>query len=251
MPASPTTVEIFEDLSQLTRRAAEIFVQTSNQALATRERFTVVLSGGRTPEDLYRLLADAAQYRDQIPWRSSHFFWGDERCVPPSHPDSNFRMAFSSMLSKVDLPPENVHRIRSELPSSEAAQDYEDELRRFFSIGAGQSPNFDLVLLGLGADGHTASLFPGSEAVREKNRLVVAPWIAKLSSFRITLTPPAFNGAERVTFLVSGADKAAALQAVLEGEPDPERLPAQAIQPSQGSLVWLADRPAASRLQRH
>ena len=249
MPAPAAAVEIFEDLVQLTRRAAEIFVEASNRAVAQRERFTVVLSGGRTPQDLYRLLADASEYRDRIPWRSSHFFWGDERCVPPTHPESNFKMAFSAMLSKLDLPAENIHRIRAELPSPEAAQGYEDELRRFFSIGEGQAPDFDLVLLGMGPDGHTASLFPGSEAVREKKRLVVAPWVAKLSSFRITLTPPALNGGRQVTFLVAGADKAVALEAVLEGEPDPERFPAQAIQPSRGSLIWLADRPAASRLR--
>lgn len=250
MSVSTAKVEVFEDLARLTRRAAEIFVDASNRAVAQRGRFAVVVSGGRTPEGLYRLLADAAEYRDRIPWRASHFFWGDERCVPPAHPDSNFKMAFSAMLSKLDLPAENIHRIRAELPSAQAAQDYEDELRRFFSLGEGQWPEFDLVLLGMGPDGHTASLFPGSEAVREKKRLVLAPWVPKLSSFRITLTPPVFNAAKAVTFLVAGEDKAVALEAVLEGEPDPEQFPAQAIQPKAGSLIWLVDRPAASRLRR-
>lgn len=250
MPGPGRTIEIFEDLGQLTRRAAEVFVGASEQALANRGRFTVVLSGGSTPRSLYALLAEEARYRDRVSWRATHFFWGDERSVPPDHPDSNFRMASSAMLSKLDLRPENIHRIRGELPASEAAQDYEDRLRRFFALGEGQVPNFDLVLLGMGADGHTASLFPGSDAVRERKRLVLAPWIPKLASFRITLTPPALNGAELVAFLVAGADKAVALQAALEGDADPDRLPARAIQPTRGSLTWLVDRAAASLLRR-
>jgi 6-phosphogluconolactonase len=248
MTPTSRTIETFEDLGQLARRAADEFVRRCSDAVAKRGRFTVALSGGSTPRGLYALLAERAEYRDRILWRSSHFFWGDERCVPPDHADSNFGMATSAMFSKVDVPPGNVHRIRGELPGAEAAKDYEEQLRAVFSLAAGEVPRFDLILLGMGADGHTASLFPGTAAVREKTKLVVANWVPKLSAFRITLTPPVLNGAELVTFLVAGPDKAAALEAVLEGPSDPDRFPAQAIQPSHGVLVWLVERAAASRL---
>ena len=250
MHAGARTVEVFEKIDLLTRRAAELFVECANGAVAKRGRFAVALSGGRTPQGLYTLLAQGADYRDRIPWRATHFFFGDERCVPPDHPDSNFRMAKEAMLSKLEIPAENIHRVRGELPAARAAEDYEEELRRFFALAEGQAPNFDLVLLGMGAEGHTASLFPGTDAVQERRRLVCAMWVPKLSAFRVTLTPPVLNAAELVVFLVAGADKAVALEAVLEGQPDPDRYPAQAIQPTQGSLIWLVDRAAASRLRR-
>ncbi len=242
-------IEIFEDAGGLTRRAAELFAGCARSAVGERGRFTVVLSGGGTPGALYALLGQTTEYRDGIPWRSTDFFWGDERCVPPDHPESNFRLASSTLLSALDIRDENIHRIRGELPGAEAAEIYERELRTFFALAEGQVPRFDLVLLGLGEEGHTASLFPGSEGVREGKRLVVAPWVAKLGSFRITLTPPAFNGARQVLFLVAGAPKAAALAAVLEGDADPDQLPARAIQPTDGALIWLVDRAAASRLR--
>jgi 6-phosphogluconolactonase len=250
MGVAARTIEVFEDIDLLTRRAAELFADCSNEAVAKRGRFAVALSGGRTPRGLYSLLAEGADYRDRIPWRAIHFFFGDERCVPPDHPDSNFRMAKEAMLSKLDIPEENIHRIRAELPAARAAEEYEEELRRFFSLAEGQAPNFDLVLLGMGADGHTASLFPGTDALQERRRLVLAVWAAKLGAFRITLTPPALNAPELVLFLVAGADKAVALEAVLEGRPEPDRYPAQAIQPPHGSLIWLIERAAASRLRR-
>ncbi|HJX29624.1 MAG TPA: 6-phosphogluconolactonase, partial [Thermoanaerobaculia bacterium] len=197
---------------------------------------------------LYRLLADPAQpFRDRIDWSATHFFWGDERHVLPDHPDSNYRMAREALLDVVPIPVGNIHRMRGEEADAEhAATAHEAELRAFFP---GQ-PRFDLVLLGLGADAHTASLFPGSAAVRERERWVVAPWVEKLASWRITLTPAVFDRAGAVLFLVQGEEKADALRAVLEGELDPDRYPAQAVRPESGDLLWLVDDAAASRLRR-
>ncbi|MFQ5694229.1 MAG: 6-phosphogluconolactonase, partial [Nitrospinota bacterium] len=175
--------------------------------------------------------------------------WGDERHVPPAHPDSNYRMAHEAMLSKVSVPPGNVHRVRAENPDAgKAAQAYERELRGFFQTGAEERPRFDLVLLGMGPDGHTASLFPGTEALREEGRLVAAPWVGKFGAFRITLTPPVLNNAACVIFLVSGGGKAEALRTVLRGDPQPERCPAQIVRPENGRLLWLVDREAARLL---
>ena len=210
------------------------------------DRFTWALSGGSTPRGLYRLLA-SDPYRERLPWLGVHFFWSDERHVPPDHPESNFRMAREAMLDHVPAPPGNVHRIRAEEPDAErAALLYEEELRSFFALSPGEWPRFDLVLLGLGKDGHTASLFPGSAAVRERERLVVAPWVEALQAFRITLTPPVLSHARRALFMVSGAEKAAALRGVLEGERDPDCYPAQAVE---GNRLWLVDRAAAHLLR--
>jgi 6-phosphogluconolactonase len=176
-----------------------------------------------------------------------HFFWGDERHVPPGHPESNDRMARETLLAPLSIPAANVHRIHGEEPdAARAAALYEEELRAFFS-GA---PRFDLVLLGLGADAHTASLFPGTAAVHERERWVVAPWIEKLGAFRITLTPVVFKHAAALMFLVQGEEKAAALHAVLEGERDPDRWPAQVAQPQDGEVLWLVDRKAVSGLKK-
>lgn len=237
-------LRVLDDVEALARAAADEVVRCAEAAVRERGRFTIALSGGSTPQRLYRLLADHAH----IDWRAAHVFWGDERHVPPDHPDSNYRMAREALLDLVPVPADNIHRIHAELPdAAEAADAYEIELRRAFSLAPGEAPRFDLALMGLGADGHTASLFPGSDALHEHARLVVAPWIDKLSSFRITLTLPVFERAAEVLFLVSGEDKAAALQAVLEGEP--ERYPAQLVHPREGRLLWYADRTAASRLK--
>jgi 6-phosphogluconolactonase len=179
-----------------------------------------------------------------------HVFWGDERHVPPDHPDSNYRMANEVLLSQVPIPPANVHRIKSEHPDArQAADDYEQTLQAFFRLAAGQHPRFDLIFLGLGPEGHTASLFPGTQALHETHRLVVSTWVGKFFTDRITLTPPVLNNAAGVVFLVSGEDKALALKAVLEGHDEPEQLPAQLIRPAHGRLLWLVDRAAASLLQ--
>jgi len=235
------------DIDDLGRRAAEEFTLLANRSVAVGGRFSVALSGGATPKALYvRLSSD--EFREQIPWRRVHFFFGDERCVPPDHPDSNYRMAREAMLDRVPVPAENVHRIRAEEPDAQrTAVEYESELRTFFALAPGAWPRFDLILLGLGKDGHTASLFPGGEAVRERERLVVAPWVEAQKTFRITLTPPVLNNAARVMFLVSGEDKAEALHSVIEGEREPERYPAQIVE---ADRLWMVDRPAARLLAR-
>jgi 6-phosphogluconolactonase len=247
MPSVNPEVKILADLEQVSRRAAEEFVQQANQAVHTKRFFTVALSGGSTPQRLYSLLANGAEpFRAQVPWDKIHFFWADERHVPPVHPDSNYRLASEMMLSKVPVPPEHVHRVQAENSSADtAAQAYEQELREFFHLEEGQQPRFDLVLLGMGPDGHTASLFPGTDVLRETKRLVAAPWVEKLHTYRISLTPPALNSAALIIFLVSGKEKAGALRSVLKGDYQPERFPAQLIHPISGRLLWLVDQAAA------
>jgi 6-phosphogluconolactonase len=245
-------LRVMDDAEALARAAAEEVVRCAEAAVRDRGRFTIALSGGSTPRRLHRLLADReAPFYARIEWSAAHFFWGDERHVPPDHPDSNYRMARETLLDSVPVPAENIHRIHAELPdATEAAEAYEIELRRAFALTPGEVPRFDFALMGIGADGHTASLFPGSDALHERERLVIAPWVDKLSTFRITLTLPVFESAAEVLFLVSGEDKAVALQAVLgEVQGEPERYPAQLVRPREGRLLWLADRTAASRLE--
>jgi len=214
----------------------------------TEPKVTVALAGGATPKLLYTLLA-TEPHRRHLPWPRTHVFWGDERCVPPDHPESNYRMAHEALLRHLPIPPEQIHRMRGEDPDPErAAAEYEERLRTAFHGQAGALPRLDLVLLGMGADGHTASLFPHTEAVREQQRWVVRNHVPKLQADRLTLTAPVINWGATILFLVAGNDKAAALQEVLEGPADPERLPAQLIRPTAGRLVWLVDLAAASRL---
>jgi 6-phosphogluconolactonase len=228
--------------------AAEV-VSCVESAVREKGSCTVVLSGGSTPKSLYALLADDASWRARIPWETVHFFWGDERHVPPHHPVSNYRMAHEAMLSKVPIPAVNIHRIKSEYPDAEqAAREYEQTLREFFRLTAGHYPSFDLVFLGLGPDAHTASLFPGTRALYERQRLVVANWVGKFFADRITMTAPVLNNAVRVIFLVSGGEKALPLKAVLQGRYEPSQLPAQLIQPDRGRLLWLVDQSAAQWL---
>ena len=245
----PGRLVVVGDADALAREAASEFARRAEGCVAERGRVTVTLSGGSTPRRLYAALADpAAPFRDGIPWSRVHFFWGDERHVPPDDTASNYRMAREELLARVPVPTENVHRIEAERPdAADAADAYERELVRFFAPAPGQVPRFDLVLLGMGRDGHTASLFPGSSALEVRDRLVVAAWVPKLNSDRITLTLPVFNNAAEVTFLVSGADKAATLRAALD--PDgPDGLPCRRIRPAHGDLLWLVDRAAASGL---
>ena len=239
-------LKIFDDVSALMRGVADEIAALAASASAERGRFTWALSGGSTPRDLYRLLASDG-YRDRMPWNAIHFFWGDERHVPPDHPDSNFHMTREAMLDAVPVPPGNVHRVPAEEPdASRAAAEYESTLRSFFGLAQGEWPRFDLILLGLGKDGHTASLFPGGDAVNERERLVVAPWVEAQQTFRVTLTPPVLNHARRSMFLVSGEEKAEALRAVLEGPREPERYPAQIVE---GNRLWMVDRSAARLLK--
>ena len=245
-------IEILDDPEAMTRRAAEEFVRLAEDAVRAKGRFTVALSGGSTPRGLYTLLAsEGAPYRSRVPWGRTHFFWGDERHVPADHPESNFRMVHEALLSRAPVPAENIHRIRAENPDAEtAARDYETSLRDFFGLKAGEPPRFDLVLLGMGADGHTASIFPGTGVIAEADRLVAASWVEKFSAHRITLTPPVLNNAACVLFVVGGAEKADALRAVLSGAFNPDRFPAQVVLPAKGSLHWLVDRAAAGRLEK-
>jgi 6-phosphogluconolactonase len=247
------SIEILEDKAALTRAAAAAVTARAATAVAERGRFTVALSGGSTPKDLYHLLADPEEpFRARLPWKEIHFFWGDERHVPPDHADSNYRMARETLLDPMSIPPENIHRILAENPdAAAAAAQYEAELRLFFSTPADAPeawPRFDLVLLGLGPEGHTLSLFPGSPALHERERWVVAPWVEKLQTFRITLTPPVVNHAAAVLFLVAGDEKEDALHAILEEVGDADLYPARIVRPEAGDLLWLLDRAAAKRL---
>lgn len=232
-------LRIFNSKEELARAAAEHFMQASGNAVAQKGSFSVALSGGSTPKALYELLAE--QFRDQIPWSNIHFYWSDERHVPPDHPDSNYRLANEALLSRVPVTPSNVHRVFSENPAADAARDYENTIKK--QIGA--NPRLDLILLGLGADGHTASIFPGSEVLNETERLVAAPWVEKLNTYRITMTLPLLNNGASVVFLVSGADKAQIVKEVLEG---PEKYPAQMVKPANGELIWMLDHDAAKLL---
>jgi 6-phosphogluconolactonase len=245
LSGTPNEARIFDGVAELMRATAEEIALAAHHAVESEGRFTWALAGGSTPRTVYELLASDF-YRERMPWSAIHFFWGDERHVPPDHPDSNFRMAREAMLDRVPVPAENVHRIKAEEPDAQrAAAEYESTLRSFFALAPGEWPPFDLILLGLGKDGHTASLFPGGDAVRERERLVVAPWVEAQKTFRITLTAPVLNHARRVMFLVSGEDKAEALHAVLEGAREPERYPAQIVE---GNRLWMMDRAAAHRL---
>jgi 6-phosphogluconolactonase len=241
-------IQVFANPEALTQAAAAEFVRQVNQAIQARGRFTIALSGGSTPKSLYALLA-TQPWRDQIAWNQVHLFWGDERHVSPSDSTSNFRMTQEQLLSYIPIPPGNVHRIKAESPDTQAvAAAYEQDLKQFFQLGEHQFPRFDLVLLGMGANGHTASLFPGTAAVHEQTRLVVALWVEELSTDRITLTPPVINSALEIIFFVTGAGKAETLKAVLEGQYQPDRLPAQIVRPTQGKVIWMVDQAAASSL---
>jgi len=232
---------------ELFAAAAEVVVGAATDAVAQRGRFTIALSGGSTPKSLFNLLATNA--RTVLPWERMFFFWGDERHVPTTDPDSNYRMAEETMLSKVPVPPGNVFRMAAENPDAAAvAEEYEKTLRKFFALEPGQVPVFDLILLGMGPDGHTASLFPGTAGLQEKSRLVIANWVEKMKTSRLTFTLPVLNATRCVTFLVSGTDKAAVLRTVLEGDVPAEQYPAKLVRPTDGKLIWLVDRAAASEL---
>jgi len=245
------SLKIVDDAEELARTAAEELLLHARGAVETAGVFRIGLAGGSTPRSLYRLLAGAGDptYRETFPWRETEFFMGDERAVPPDHADSNYRMIREELFSKVPVRPDQVCRFRSELPDvQEVVSAYEKTLRRFFRTEMDEIPCFDLMLLGLGADGHTASLFPGTEVVHERDRLAAAPWVRQLHAHRFTLTPPVFNHAALLMFLVSGPEKAEAVRDVLEGNHDPERLPAQVIHPENGTVRWLLDQAAASML---
>jgi 6-phosphogluconolactonase len=236
-------IVVMSEAGALAREAADRFVALASAAIDSRGRFTVALSGGSTPRALYELLAERT-----IDWPRVYIFWGDERCVPPDHPDSNYHMAQQALLSKVNVPIDHIHRMTGEIDPVQAAADYEDQLRHVFEIVPPAFPHFDLILLGLGPDAHTASLFPNTAAIREQQRWVVGHHVEALKTNRLTLTPPIINLAAHVIFLVAGADKARAVGWVVNGPRDPDRFPAQIVDPIGGQVTWLIDQAAASAL---
>lgn len=236
---------MLSDLEALSHCAASLFVGASRNSVATKKRFAVAISGGSTPRRLYTLLGSEA-YRSQVRWQYVHFFWVDERCVPEEDHESNFRTAFDTLLSKIPIPDENIHRIKGEEDPDKAAWDYEEEIRRFFGMSA--LPIFDLMILGTGGDGHTASLFPGSKSLDEKMRLAVPVYLEKPNWNRVTLTLPVLNNAAQIVFLVSGLSKANIIHEILAKERKKERYPAALVNPSRGHITWLIDQEAAAKL---
>lgn len=253
---SHAQVRVYRDAEEVAVKAARRFARLADQYVVGCGRLTVSLSGGSTPRAMNLLLA-APPFLDTVPWSSIYFFWGDERCVPPEHQESNYRMARETLLSKVPVPEENIFRIPAENADPDrAAEEYEAVLRNAFlklspktsTAPLANVPRFDLIFLGMGADGHTASLFPRTEALHADDRIVAANYVEKLNAHRITLTAPTINNARNVTFLVSGEDKAEPLKQVLEGSYNPETYPSQLIHPQNGSLLWMVDESAARLL---
>jgi 6-phosphogluconolactonase len=232
---------VCRDQVEIFKLAADLFTQMAADCAESQGRFSVALSGGSTPKGMFSLLASDA-YRSRIDWNKVHLFWGDERSVPPDHKDSNYRMANESMISKVPVPPENVHRMHAEESDIDAAAaDYEALLRRHFNLKEGQFPRFDLLLLGMGDDGHTASLFPGTKALSEKARIVVPNWVEKFNTNRVTLTAPAINNARVILFMAAGEGKRGPLKEVLTGQRNPNLYPSQLIDAVDGKVIWMVD----------
>lgn len=242
-------VRIVKDGDTIAREAAEVFLASAIAAVKKKGSFDVTLAGGSTPKALYSLLADDSSLRSRVPWDKIQLFFGDERHVAPDHADSNYRMALETLISKSSLAPAQVHRIHGEYPdTAQAAHEYEQQILQHFRLRSGEYPRFDLMLLGMGDEGHTLSLFPGTRALHAANRLVVDNWVGKLYTQRITMTAEVAQHAAQIIFMVTRADKAPALKAVLEGPYEPEQLPAQLVQPQDGSVLWLVDTAAGSML---
>lgn len=235
---------IAENHQEFIRQGAEVILEIGQNALAKRGRFLMVLSGGSTPKPIYQKLA-SPEYASALDWSKGHIFWSDERAVPPDHPDSNYRMAKETLLDALNIPIANIHRVEAESDPDQAVAAYENELQAFFPD---QTNSFDLVLLGVGDDGHTASLFPGTTALEETEKWVAANFVEKLDSWRITLTYPAINSAANVLFLVSGESKAAALNSVLQLDDPGKQFPARLVRPAGGNLIWMLDPAAAGML---
>ena len=239
-------INILTDAKAVSRTAADRFLKVARAAIDTKGEFDVALAGGSTPRVTYEILAKSAS---TLQWEKVHVFFGDERCVPPDHSDSNYGMARDALLSKVPIPANNVHRMKGEDDAPAAAEQYEGEMRRHFRLGNGELPRFDLVMLGMGDDGHTLSLFPKSEALNETSRLVAANWVEKFHQHRLTFTYPVVNNAAEIMFLVAGAGKAKVVSEVLGKNPPDDRYPVQKIKPADGRTLWLLDRTAAQGLQ--
>jgi 6-phosphogluconolactonase len=237
-------IKTYPDRESLAAATAEQFVNLAKNSLDNDIQFSAVLSGGSTPQPTYRRITTSKSAQD-LDWQKIHIFWGDERCVSPDHPESNYRMTKEAFLDHIPIPQVNVHRIRGEIQPPKAAKEYEVLLREFF---ANRAPRFDLIFLGMGSDGHTASLFPNTSAVHESKRWVVANYVDAQFPWRITITPSIINQALNVTFIVAGPGKAERLRQVLWGRHQPDSLPAQAVRPHHGQLNWMIDQDAASLL---
>lgn len=247
--ADAQDIRVVPDPASLFQAGAKEFVSQAEAAIKAQGRFAVALSGGSTPRGMFSLLA--ANYRDRLPWDKMFFFWSDERHVPPNSSESNYRMAYESLLSKVPVPQTNIFRVPAEkADAQEVAAEYEGTVRKFFQVPQGPFPQFDLILLGMGPDGHTASLFPETSALHEKDRLVVSNRVEKLKTDRITFTAPLINRAKGVIFLISGSDKSQALREVIEGSQSPDLYPSKLIHPTSGRFVWLVDQAAAAALSK-
>jgi len=245
--ASTRTIQILASAADLYHAGAEEFVRVGRLAIGAQGRFSVALSGGSTPKNLYSLLA--SNYSD-FPWNRTFLFFGDERHVPPTDPESNYRMVNEALLSKISVAASNVFRVNAENPdATAAAADYEARIRSFFELKPTEFPRFDLIFLGLGPDGHTASLFPDSEGLKDKTHLVIANWVEKFKTHRISFTFPVLNNAAEATVLASGHDKADIVQQVLDGNAVPP-FPVQQVHPKDGTLLWILDEAAASKLKR-
>ncbi len=239
-------IERYPNTDTLSQEAAQYIVRLANEAIVTHGRFTFALSGGSTPKKLYSLLGSDA-YRKQIDWTRVEIFWSDERCVPPDNPESNYLMAQQALLNNVPIPANQIHPMPADQPNREAAsQAYTSEMQRVF--GTNGIPQFDLIQLGMGPEGHTASLFPHQPSLHEQQRLVMPVTVPKPPPDRLTFTPPLLNAAHHILFLVTGAEKADAVQAVLEGPYQPDEYPAQLVQPTNGDVVWMLDEAATVKL---
>ena len=242
-------IKILQNLAEISRAAAELFIKIGNEAINKNGGFIVALAGGSTPKSLYQLLA-ADEFGNQMDWRKVFFFFGDERNVSPESDQSNFRTANENLLNPLQIPAENIFRWQTELENAEKiADDYEKKIIKFFDLAENEVPRFDLILLGMGDDGHTASLFPLTSALNETAKIAVSNHVEKLNSNRLTFTFPTINNSANVIFLISGAAKANALKEVLEGESQPEKFPSQNVNLKNGNLYWLVDAPAAQFLK--
>jgi 6-phosphogluconolactonase len=247
-PASDYELVVCDDFEALGRRAADLFVNLCGEAVTSTGRFSVALSGGETPKALHSQL-HSESYRSRVPWSKVYVFWGDDRYVPHDHPDSNYGMARATLLDQVPIPTDNIFPVPTERKdAASAAAWYQQTVKGFFDLKEGEQPRFDLMVMGMGEDGHTASLFPDSAALKSSSGVVVENYVQKLDADRITFTFSAINQAAFVVFLISGGSKAQALKDVLEGRYQPDRLPSQFVQPKGGKLLFLVDRHAAARL---
>jgi 6-phosphogluconolactonase len=243
------TYRISSTPAEVAKAAAELFTSAALKAAETRGLARIAISGGTTPKAMFALLADPSQpFIKQVPWDKLDLYWVDERCVPPDHADSNYRMTKEALLSKVPLPAERIHRMEGELDPEIAAARYESTIRNSFKLEGAETPTFDLILLGMGDDGHTASLFPHTEGLNDLSHIVIANHVSQKDTWRITLTSPVINQGREVAFLIEGTAKAQVLHEVLQGPYQPETYPSQIIRPASGKLTFLLDSAAASKL---